>query len=230
MPRGRRIPVEVQREIYRLVREDGFTNAAEIRRYLEKRFPAQDVPSERTIRNVVRELEHEDTSGPWTPGPENDPRHDALVMRLLARRVAFAQRVPDAPEHLRKWSHHRERMTKEQVRWLVWVHTGWPDLDIGLANAIASEYRWRRQTGKRTDDLDAILGFAPWRSAANYRAWEAALDRGDIEEPPFHFYWALSLIGTAEEMLEEQRKSNGRREATADEEEKGDGQAPQGES
>lgn len=197
MPRGRQTPVEIRREVHRLVREEGVTNAAEIYRYLERKFTGTGVPvpSERSIRNLVRELVPPDPSGPWAPGPDNDPREDALILTTLAERP---RRWPD------RWAGKDWlAITNEHARWLVWLRTGWPDIDPLVALALAAEYRARREAGRETADLDAYLAFAPWRSRDAYQQWDAAIKAGLVQEPPnFYGSWAAFTV-MAKEVREE---------------------------
>lgn len=193
MARGRQTPVEVQREVHRLVREEGITNAAEIFRYLERKFMGTGVPvpSERSIRNLVRELAPPDPSGRWVPGPDNDPQEDALILATLAERP---RRAPD------RWAGKDWlAITNERARWLVWLRVGWPDIDPIVALSLAADYRARREAGSHTADLDAYLAFAPWRSLDAYRRWDAAIKTGAIKEPPAYYgSWAAFTVMAAE--------------------------------
>lgn len=182
MPRGRQTPVEIRREVHRLVREEGITNAAEICRYLERKFEGTNVPvpSERSIRNLVRELVPPDPSGPWVPG-EGDPEEDALVLETAAEWVRRTRK--------RRWP----KLTQERARWIAWVRRGWPDLDPVIAFVVAEDYRARRANEMDTTDLDAFLAFTPWRGEQFYRQWAEAIEQERIPQPPVWYLFASAL-------------------------------------
>lgn len=189
MPRGKAVPVEIRQEIHRLVRLEGITNARAICRYLAQKFT--DVPHERTVRNIVRELEPPDPSGPWAPGPDNDPQEDALILATLAERP---RRWPN------RWAGKDWfTITNEHARWLVWLRTGWPDMDPIVALSLAAEYRTRREAGRETADLNAYLAFTPWRSLDAYQQWVAAIKEGTVQEPPAYYGgWAAFTVMATE--------------------------------
>ncbi|MDI6871235.1 MAG: hypothetical protein QME79_07740 [Bacillota bacterium] len=194
--RQRRIDPEVYREIHRMVREGGYTNAAEIWREVDHRFPDK-APSERTIRSVVRELLPPDASGPWRPGPENDPEDDARILATMAECAARSKG--------RSW---QWELTQEHARWIAWLRAGWPDLDPVAAVVLAADYRARRETGRDCRDLDGYLAFAPWRSPEAYGRYQDAVKQGWLPESP-DWYWTAAMAQNVQKQLGKERGANG---------------------
>lgn len=179
MPRGRQTPVEIRREVHRLVREEGITNAVEIEEYLRRQFPHLAIPSDRTIRALVKEVAPPDPSAPWVPG--DDPEEDALILEAAAEWVRRSKK--------RKWP----KITQDRARWIAWVRRGWPDLDPVIAFVVAEDYRARRANDMDTTDLDAFLAFTPWRGPEFYGWWAQAVEQGRIPQPPVWYALAPAL-------------------------------------
>jgi len=178
--RFRRIAPEIYEEIRSMVQGGCVTNAAELTRYLETKFT--NPPSERTVRDVVRELLPPDPSGPWQPGPDDDPEKAARVLEAWAAAVARSKGQP-------KW-----RMpSRGRARWIAWIRAGWPDLDPVVAVVLATDYWARRASGKDTADLDAYLAFTPWRSTDHYKRWQDALEEGLAAKPPLFYFTGASV-------------------------------------
>lgn len=178
--RRRRFPDEVYQAIYRMVREEGITNAAQIHERLVKAFP-DTAPTDRTVRTIVRELLPPDPSGEWRPGLDEDPEETARVLEVLAR-IA-----PAGPKGEAQW----ERPTRNLARWIAWVKAGWPDMPPMLAYAVATEF-WAlagaAQTLKLahppdTSHLEALLAFAPWRSKEAYLWYLFLVNKKRIPPP-----------------------------------------------
>lgn len=208
MPRGKAIPVEIRQEIHRLVRLEGITNARAICRYLAQKFT--DVPHERTVRNIVRELAPPDPSEPWQPSPDDDPEGAALVLETLSA-VALSRG---------KWP----QVTKEHALWIAWLRKGWPDMEPMLAFSLAEDYRARHANQRTTEDLDALLAYTPWRSEEHFYRWLALCELEKI--PAAHIGYTFMVVprepAPSQKELEELGALFG--------EEEDDGQAPQGES
>ena len=184
MPRGRQVPVEIQREVHRLVREEGIRNAVEIHAYLQRKFPNLAVPTDRTIRNLVKEIAPPDPSAPWVPG--DDPEEDALILETVAEWVRRSRKA--------EWP----QISQDRARWIAWVRRGWPDLDPVIAFVVAEDYRARRANEGDTADLDAFLAFTPWRGQDFYAQWAQAVDQGRVPRPPVWYAFAPVLpVGEA---------------------------------
>lgn len=184
--RRRRIDSDVYDEIGRIVRTDDWTNATEVWRKVCDRFPDR-APSDRTVRDVVNELRPPDPSGPWQPGPDGDPTEDALILDALAA----------------AWEHgfRRKRpLSREEARWIGWVRSGWPDLDLLTALVVASEYRARRQKEAATGDLDGFLAYAPWRSHEAGKRMQTAIAEGRALHPPVWIWNAAAIQNLRTEM------------------------------
>lgn len=189
----RRFPDEVYQAIYRMVREEGITNAAQIHERLVKAFP-DTAPTDRTVRTIVRELLPPDPSGPWQPGPDDDPEEAARVLEAMAEAVARAKDKP-------AW----KLPSRERARWIAWIRAGWPDLDPVAALVLATDYWARRANNKPTEDLDAFLAFAPWRSPEAYRRFQKLADQGLVPSPPL-WYWTFAATQHLSRQLAAGRK------------------------
>jgi len=183
----RRIDPDVYNEIHRQVREGNFTNAAELHRHLVQKFPA-DAPSERTVRNIVKELTPSDSSGIWRPGPDTDPEEAALILSALAKCISRWQDRSMLP------------ITNDRARWLAWLLKGWPDLDPMTALVLATDYLARSETEKSTEDLDGFLAFTPWRSAKEALLWQKARDKG-LPSPPIWYVLRIGLAAVETELI-----------------------------
>lgn len=167
--KARRVDSEVFNEIHRRVREGMVTNAAALWRELCDEFP-DTAPSERTVRDIVKELSPPDASDPWSPSPDADPEEASLV---LEAKVAYLEHGAG------EWS-----ITIHHAKWLIWLRKGWPDLNPYTAFLLAEEYRTRFENGAGTLDLDALLAFRPWQSKENYRRLMGAVNAGKVPPPP----------------------------------------------
>lgn len=196
--RRRRFPDEVYQEIYRMVREEGITNAAQIHERLVKAFP-DTAPTDRTVRTIVRELLPPDPSGPWQPGPDDDPEEAARVLEAVAEVVARAKGRP-------AW----QLPSRELARWIAWIRAGWPDLDPVVAVVLATDYWARRANKQGTADLDAFLAFAPWRSAEAYRRLQDATAQGRVPSLPLWYWTAVMLILTKRAVGDFQKEWKGK--------------------
>lgn len=177
--RRRRIAKEAYDAIYRYVRERGITNAAAIHEALKRELPADKVPAERTVRNVVRELLPPAPSGPWEPGLDNDPEDVALVLEAWSKAISMGwQDEPVQEKPLWVIPNY------DMAEWIAWVRRGWPDLDPALSVFMAVDYWSRRESGRSTADLDAYLAFAPWRSPEAYARFNWYVNQGFVPAPP----------------------------------------------
>ncbi len=187
--RPRRIPPEVYQEIHRMVLEGGITNATEVFRILEQKFPDK-CPSERTVRNVVRELMPMDPSGPWRPGPDEDPEEAARVLSAWADTLVRTKGEP-----------HWRPLSRDRARWIAWILTGWPDLDPVVAVVLGTDYWGRQRSGRDTQDLDAFLAFAPWRSPEAWQRFQQVTQAGRVPNPP-RWYWTAAMAQAMKMVLQ----------------------------
>ncbi|MBE3590444.1 MAG: hypothetical protein IMW98_06435 [Firmicutes bacterium] len=190
----RRFPEEVYQAIYRMVREEGLTNAAQIHERLVQAFP-DTAPTDRTVRAIVRELLPPDPSGPWQPGPDDDPEEAALVLEAWAETMARAKGRAS-------W----KLPSRERARWIAWIRSGWPDLDPVVAVVLATDYWARRASKQSTADLDAFLAFAPWRSEEAYSRLQEAIQQGRVPEPP-QWYLVSSSVLLMQRAIDASRQS-----------------------
>ena len=194
----KRINRQVYDEIQRRVLEGSVINAAQLHGELCDQFP-DSAPSERTVRNIVAELMPPDPSGPWQPGPGNNPQEDARVLDVWAE---YTSRTATSVRGF-AW------ITRGQAHWIAWLRAGWPDLDVITLFVLSLDYRSRRDGGRDTHDLDSFLAFAPWRSLQAHRRWERAVKQGWVVEP-FGFYGMTALVqAKAQDQPQDEEQAKG---------------------
>jgi hypothetical protein len=104
------------------------------------------------VKRIVSDLQREEDtsgSGPWT-FLDDDTGAPSIVLETLAQVVAYTngQKTSfDVPE----------------ARVVARIGKAFPDLPILGRWKLAVLYVVRRELGKRSDDLDQFLAFAPWR-------------------------------------------------------------------
>jgi len=133
----------------------------------EAGFDADDVPSRRTIHNIVAESTPKDSSGPWSLADAQGDEAE-LVMPVLQELVEHTEgRVC--------------QLTRDEAKWIAAVHRvvrEGPSLwNIYL---LAREYQLLSGRGESTAGADAYLAFAPWSSAEAALRYADALNKGRI--------------------------------------------------
>ncbi|HUF53688.1 MAG TPA: hypothetical protein VMR52_07945 [Dehalococcoidia bacterium] len=138
----------------------GAATEPEVRRLLLEsgEFREGDVPSENTLRDMVKEtlgrlpVGYEYWAAPWSFADEGEAADAALMLSMLTEMIDdSAGSYP--------------RISRGLARWMVRVRrAAAPGLPAGNISHFATLYLRREWTGESTDDLDAFLAFAPWRS------------------------------------------------------------------
>lgn len=173
--RPRRVRQDVLAAIQGLasdIQPPALPNAAEIHRALARRFPdPDDLPSERTIRDILAELRGVDDGEPWAfPAAVPDAIDAALVLPVLARLMQSSRGG-------------RRGVTVGEARWITAIRRAAPGLDPRVAFELAREYLLAAAGKADRADLDAFLAFAPWESGAARSTYEAALGAKWIGPP-----------------------------------------------
>jgi hypothetical protein len=153
---------------------DGLT-PPEILRKLDKAWTSgalavEKLPDLRTIQRWVKELRPVDRSGRWRLGPTDAA---GLGFVLTARAELMAETDGRVSE-----------ISNETASWLLTVHEVAPDLEPLSAHRVARLYQVRTEQGGDTGDLDAWLGYGPWRNDKALARYEAAVAGGWIKPPP----------------------------------------------
>lgn len=104
--------------------------------------------SDRNIQRLVAKARVADDTPPWTPISQESAEDAALLLPVV-------QVVAEVTEG-------RLRVTQAQAKLLLWVRRIVPDLAPWPAFRLVLAYQ--RRSGQDTDDLDAFLSWAPWRS------------------------------------------------------------------
>ena len=128
-------------------------------------FGPQDVPSLRTVQDVVNELRGLDTSGSWTIADARDGEEARLVLETLAA-------VIEATEGKRR------EITRGEAAWVIRIRRAAPDLHPWEAFRLARTYLRLEERGEPSGFLDAFLAFAPWRSPEHFERTKAAIRKG----------------------------------------------------
>ena len=129
----------------------------------EAGFGLDDVPSRRTIHNIVDEHTPKDESERWLlKDAEGDEA--TLVLPVLATLIE-------------KMEGRRSYVTQAEAQWIVRIRRATPDLDLWTVYTLALAYMVRVEGGTK-DHLDAFLAFAPWRSEDDHRRYNKATEKG----------------------------------------------------
>jgi hypothetical protein len=158
--RARQTRVEVLTSIHDLAEVN--PNAEQIRRVLLERFPSTNVPSARTIRDIVKERRSPEPSAgdAWSPITA-DTSEAAQVMPVLAAVIA-------------QTSGKRWQLTKEQAALIARIHGVAPDLPPWSTYVLANAYAATERSSAPVVPLDVLLAFGPWRGAVERdRYWQA---------------------------------------------------------
>jgi hypothetical protein len=141
-------------------------NAAQIFRDLDRQFKDQfedRMPTQRTIERIVKEYRAMDKSQPWTI-EESDPEDARLILEWLASCNGFGK-----------------GLTKAEAFWHLKIQRIAPDLSFGRAGILANLYRIRTAKEASTEELDAYLGFAPWRGAEALERYKKMVGAGWVK-------------------------------------------------
>ena len=136
-------------------------NAAQIFEDLKRRFGERDkFPNKRSIERLVKEFRYEDESPPWTV-EDSDPEDAKLILEWLASFNGFGK-----------------GLKKVEAFWHLKIQRIAPDLSWVRAGILANLYRIRTAKEASTEELDAYLGFAPWRGAEALERYKEMVGAG----------------------------------------------------
>jgi len=142
--RRRRVSIEVEKRLRELVREN-FT-PAQIYDQLYQEFPEGAVPTDRTIRNYVKELRPPDPSGAWSLAGGNEEA--AFLLSVLRAVVEYSEgRIT--------------QLTRDEVRWIERIRAAVPDIPAATAFLLAREYIRYEGVGQDVAHLDMALALRP---------------------------------------------------------------------
>jgi hypothetical protein len=135
------------------------------------KFKLNDIPSLRTVQNIVADLKSPKKSDPWSLADAGTDEA-ALVMPVWREVVEYTQG---------KVSH----LTKAEAEWIVKIRRVapelWPDgLSFWHIYLLAREYVLLTDLKKPTTGPDAYLAFAPWESGKAPFVYEEAVRKGLI--------------------------------------------------
>ena len=137
-------------------------NAAQIFRDLNLHFK-EKMPTQRTIERFVKEYRDTDKSQPWTV-EDSDPQDAKLILEWLASFNGFGK-----------------GLTKDEAFWHLKIQRIAPDLSFVRAGILANLYRIRTAKEASTEELDAYLGFAPWRGAEALERYKQMVGAGRVK-------------------------------------------------
>lgn len=170
-------------EIHRQLTEEAESGTADFRK--------GDVPSLRTLQDIVADCRPPDDSGLWSLA-DADGDEAALVPPMLA---SLAKQTLG----------HFRHLTREEARLIARILRAAPDLPLGLPLwVLALVYRQRRNRGIPTVDLDTFLAFAPWRGDVERDRYDEALCGGWIEPGPDYELITMHIMETAADMEQKQ--------------------------
>jgi hypothetical protein len=139
-------------------------NAAQIFKDLRRQFGERDkFPNQRTIERFVKEFRATDKSQPWTV-EDSDPQDAKLILEWLASFNGFGK-----------------GLTKVEAFWHLKIQRIAPDLSFVRAGIVANLYRIRAANEASTEELDAYLGFAPWRGAEALERYKEMVGAGWVK-------------------------------------------------
>jgi len=161
--RGRpRIDGDIAYQIELLARTQRWT-PAQIYRHLgrEKNYEGR-VPSQKTVQRAVQRWRERDESGRWHLDDYDDDTA-RLVMPVLAALAGHTGGLVSS-------------VSRDEARWIARVREAAPDMPPFFAWQAAVCYQQRAAEKADTEDLDLLLGFAPWKSGeAMDTLWKWAL-------------------------------------------------------
>ena len=139
-------------------------NAAQIFKDLRRQFGERDkFPNQRTIERFVKEFRATDKSQPWTV-EDSDPQDAKLILEWLASFNGFGK-----------------GLKKVEAFWHLKIQRIAPDLSWVRAGVLANLYRIRTAKEASTEELDAYLGFAPWRGAEALERYKQMVGAGRVK-------------------------------------------------
>ena len=139
-------------------------NAAQIFEDLKRRFGERDkFPNKRSIERLVKEFRYADESPPWTV-EDSDPEDAKLILEWLASFNGFGK-----------------GLKKVEAFWHLKIQRIAPDLSWVRAGVLANLYRIRTAKEASTEELDAYLGFAPWRGAEALERYKQMVGAGWVK-------------------------------------------------
>ena len=139
-------------------------NAAQIFEDLKRRFGERDkFPNKRSIERLVKEFRYADESPPWTI-EDSDPEDAKLILEWLASFNGFGK-----------------GLKKVEAFWHLKIQRIAPDLSFVRAGILANLYRIRTAKEASTEELDAYLGFAPWRGAEALERYKQMVGAGRVK-------------------------------------------------
>ena len=164
----RRFDGDIEDEIIRLALETSWS-APQIFRDLDSREEFEDrVPSKRTVERAVSDIRSADKSDPWKI-TDNDPEDARLLLDLLGT-VSFRR-------------YYRERqITKNEANWVITIIKLAPDLTPMRTYVLSNLYRIRTAKEASTEELDAYLAVAPWRSKEALSRYKFMVEK-DLVKP-----------------------------------------------
>ena len=139
-------------------------NAAQIFEDLKRRFGERDkFPNKRSIERLVKEFRYADESPSWTV-EDSDPEDAKLILEWLASFNGFGK-----------------GLKKVEAFWHLKIQRIAPDLSWVRAGVLANLYRIRTAKEASTEELDAYLGFAPWRGAEALERYKQMVGAGRVK-------------------------------------------------
>ena len=139
-------------------------NAAQIFKDLKRRFGERDkFPNKRSIERLVKEFRYADESPPWTV-EDSDPEDAKLILEWMASFNGFGK-----------------GLKKVEAFWHLKIQRIAPDLSWVRAGVLANLYRIRTAKEASTEELDAYLGFAPWRGAEALERYKRMVGAGRVK-------------------------------------------------
>ena len=139
-------------------------NAAQIFEDLKRRFGERDkFPNKRSIERLVKEFRYADESPPWTV-EDSDPEDAKLILEWLASFNGFGK-----------------GLKKVEAFWHLKIQRIAPDLSWVRAGVLANLYRIRTAKEASTEELDAYLGFGPWRGAEALERYKQMVGAGRVK-------------------------------------------------
>lgn len=164
---------EVEAEITDYAARD--VSASVIRKQLEQKYPASEIPSERAIDDRLRKLRPVDPSEPWTL---SDATGDdaALVLPVLH-------------ELIQRTEGRVMRLTRVEAEWIIRIRKALPRRPAWYAFVTARTYMAATAgAGENTiEEIDAALAFAAWWDGATDDERDDHLARYNVNVvgPPF---------------------------------------------
>ena len=139
-------------------------NAAQIFKDLDLQFKERKgFPTKRTIERFVKEYRATDKSQPWTV-EDSDPQDAKLILEWLASFNGFGK-----------------GLKKVEAFWHLKIQRIALDLSWVRAGVLANLYRIRTAKEASTEELDAYLGFASWRSAEALERYKEMVGAGWVK-------------------------------------------------